>query len=66
MSDERDRVARLFEGDALAVAPGYKHLLDEAPIMPHDFWGRVTFVYQGGKLVNLSVEETIKPDVRGR
>lgn len=65
MTDDKDRVAALFDGDP-AVAAGNKHLLGYAPLMPPDFWGRVSFVYQGGKLVNLSVEETIKPDVPRR
>ena len=40
---------------------GHRYVLPFAPPMPPEFWGEVTYRFQGGKLVQAVVEEMLKP-----
>lgn len=49
-------------GAAQPLEPGQQRLMDNAPEMSSRFWGSVSFSYQGGRLVNIQVTESIKAD----
>ena len=76
MSSDSERVAELFEqiadkpvrpGGAVArpkprqQSVGHRYVTEYAPPMPESFWGKVSFAYQSGQLVNITVEETLRP-----
>ncbi len=76
MTSDSERVAALFDGTSAPTptmpernttkpvsAPrvGHRYVNSYAPPMPESFWGKVAYAYQGGKLVNIVVEETFRP-----
>lgn len=54
-----DRVAALFESSG-DEPRGNADLVPYAPPRPQDFWGKVTYVFQAGRLVNVTTEQTLK------
>lgn len=56
----RTRGAKVAEQSA-EPRVGHRYVAGYSPPMPEHFWGRVTYSFQRGELVNIVVEETFRP-----
>ncbi len=66
MRERLDHSGVMRPSGGAVPASDHRPLLASAPEVSSRFWGTVSFHYQAGRLVNVQVTESIKPEPEGR